>query len=64
MSDDIYFFVRDRYFVGETVEACVNGDSWAEAHVLSVVASKNSSPSMLGLVVVDFVVTVRFLRMY
>lgn len=40
MADDIFNFVRDRYFVGETVEACLTGDSWCEAHILSVTAQK------------------------
>lgn len=40
MSEDVFNFVRDRFFIGETVEACLEGDSWCEAHVLSVVAPK------------------------
>ncbi|XP_077296787.1 ATP-dependent chromatin assembly factor large subunit isoform X2 [Arctopsyche grandis] len=40
MAEDIYNFVRDRYFVGETIEACVDGELWSEAHVLSVIAPK------------------------
>lgn len=40
MSEDIFNFVRDRYFVGETVEALLDGDIWHEAHILSVTAQK------------------------
>lgn len=40
MSEDIFTFVRDRFFVGETVEACLDGDNWCEAHILSVTAQK------------------------
>lgn len=40
MSEDIFNFIRDRYFVGETVEACLEGDNWQEAHVLSVISQK------------------------
>lgn len=40
MSEDIFNYVRDRYFVGETVEACLEGDNWCEAHILSVTAQK------------------------
>ncbi|XP_041970100.1 bromodomain adjacent to zinc finger domain protein 1A isoform X2 [Aricia agestis] len=40
MSEDIFNYVRERYFVGETVEACLEGDTWLEAHILSVTAQK------------------------
>lgn len=40
MSEDVYNFVRDRYFVGETVESCLEGDVWRESHVLSVTVQK------------------------
>lgn len=40
MSEDVFNFVRDRYFVGETVEACLEGEIWREAHILSVTAQK------------------------
>lgn len=40
MSEDVFNYVRERYFVGETVEACLEGDQWREAHVLSVTAQK------------------------
>ncbi|KAL0275653.1 UNVERIFIED_CONTAM: hypothetical protein PYX00_003449 [Menopon gallinae] len=33
--DDVYNFVKDRYFLGESVEANINGE-WAYAHVLQV----------------------------
>lgn len=40
MSEDVFNYVRERYFVGETVEACLEGDNWREAHILSVVSQK------------------------
>lgn len=40
MSEDVFNFVRERYFVGESVEACLEGDLWREAHILSVTAQK------------------------
>ncbi|XP_039757443.1 bromodomain adjacent to zinc finger domain protein 1A isoform X2 [Pararge aegeria] len=40
MSEDVFNFVRERFFVGETVEACLEGDQWREAHVLSITAQK------------------------
>lgn len=40
MSEDLFNFVRERFFVGETVEACLEGDIWREAHILSVTAQK------------------------
>ncbi|XP_053613596.1 bromodomain adjacent to zinc finger domain protein 1A isoform X2 [Plodia interpunctella] len=45
MSEDVFNFVRERYFVGETVEACLEGDLWKEAHVLSVTAQKQQPGS-------------------
>ncbi|XP_052756490.1 bromodomain adjacent to zinc finger domain protein 1A isoform X2 [Galleria mellonella] len=45
MSEDVFNFVRERYFVGETVEACLEGDIWREAHVLSVTAQKQHPDS-------------------
>lgn len=40
MSEDVFNFVREKYFIGETVEACLEGDSWHESHVLSVITPK------------------------
>lgn len=40
MLDDVFNYVRDRYFVGETVEACLEGDVWSEGHVLSIISPK------------------------
>ncbi|KPI92104.1 Bromodomain adjacent to zinc finger domain protein 1A [Papilio xuthus] len=40
MSEDVFNFVRERYFVGESVEACLEGDQWREAHILSVTVQK------------------------
>ncbi|KAL0819369.1 hypothetical protein ABMA28_007492 [Loxostege sticticalis] len=45
MSEDIFNYVRERFFVGETVEACLEGDLWREAHVLSVTAQKQQPGS-------------------
>ncbi|XP_026742948.1 bromodomain adjacent to zinc finger domain protein 1A-like [Trichoplusia ni] len=45
MTEDVFNFVRDRYFVGETVEACLEGDQWSEAHILSVTAQKQHPDS-------------------
>lgn len=38
MLEDIYQYARDRYFVGEMVEASFTEDSWCECHVLQVIA--------------------------
>ncbi|GBP32377.1 Bromodomain adjacent to zinc finger domain protein 1A [Eumeta japonica] len=45
MSEDVFNYVRDRYFVGETVEACLEGDTWHDAHILSVNAPKQHPDS-------------------
>ncbi|XP_043462023.1 bromodomain adjacent to zinc finger domain protein 1A isoform X2 [Leptopilina heterotoma] len=38
MLEDIYQYARDRYFVGEMVEASFTEDSWCDCHVLQVIA--------------------------
>lgn len=40
MTEDVFNYVRERYFVGETIEACLEGDIWCESHILSVIAPK------------------------
>ncbi|CAH2044803.1 unnamed protein product, partial [Iphiclides podalirius] len=45
MSEDVFNYVRERYFVGESVEACLEGDLWREAHILSVTAQKQHPDS-------------------
>ncbi|XP_012285440.1 bromodomain adjacent to zinc finger domain protein 1A isoform X2 [Orussus abietinus] len=37
MLEDVYQFVRDRYFVGEMVEASFTENSWSECHVLQII---------------------------
>ncbi|CAH0728649.1 unnamed protein product, partial [Brenthis ino] len=49
MSEDVFNFVRERFFVGETVEACLEGDMWREAHILSVTAQKQHPDSKVML---------------
>ncbi|XP_076638014.1 ATP-dependent chromatin assembly factor large subunit isoform X2 [Colletes latitarsis] len=38
MIEDVYQFARDRYFIGEMVEASFTEDSWCDCHVLQVIA--------------------------
>ncbi|XP_076392535.1 ATP-dependent chromatin assembly factor large subunit isoform X2 [Megachile rotundata] len=38
MIEDVYQFARERYFVGEMVEASFTEDSWCDCHVLQVIA--------------------------
>ncbi|KAK4885411.1 hypothetical protein RN001_001682 [Aquatica leii] len=38
MADDIYLYMKDRYFIGENVEASFLDNKWKEAHVLQVIA--------------------------
>ncbi|XP_047994277.1 bromodomain adjacent to zinc finger domain protein 1A [Leguminivora glycinivorella] len=49
MSEDVFNYVRERFFVGETVEACLEGDSWQEAHILSITAQKQPPGSKVVL---------------
>ncbi|XP_076765181.1 ATP-dependent chromatin assembly factor large subunit isoform X3 [Xylocopa sonorina] len=38
MIEDVYQFAKDRYFVGEMVEASFTENSWCDCHVLQVIA--------------------------
>ncbi|KAK0098559.1 hypothetical protein PV326_006786 [Microctonus aethiopoides] len=37
MAEDIFQFARDRFFVGEMVEASFTEDSWCDCHILQVI---------------------------
>ncbi|KAI4495858.1 hypothetical protein M0802_008264 [Mischocyttarus mexicanus] len=37
MAEDVFQFSRDRYFVGEMVEASFTEESWCDCHVLQVI---------------------------
>nr|XP_022913840.1 bromodomain adjacent to zinc finger domain protein 1A isoform X1 [Onthophagus taurus]XP_022913841.1 bromodomain adjacent to zinc finger domain protein 1A isoform X1 [Onthophagus taurus] len=37
MSDDVFSYIKERYFVGETVEASFSGAKWGEYHILEVI---------------------------
>ncbi|XP_075223802.1 ATP-dependent chromatin assembly factor large subunit isoform X2 [Lycorma delicatula] len=36
LAEDIFMFIRDRYFVGETVEVCFANETWCDCHVIQV----------------------------
>lgn len=38
MSEDIFLYVKDRFFAGEIVESCFTQNEWRESHVLQVIA--------------------------
>ncbi|XP_050295033.1 bromodomain adjacent to zinc finger domain protein 1A isoform X2 [Anthonomus grandis grandis] len=38
MAEDIFMYVKDRYFVGENVEGCFANNKWKDCHVISVIA--------------------------
>lgn len=40
MAEDVFSYVKDRFFVGEMVESCFtnNWREWEESHVLQVIA--------------------------
>lgn len=38
MAEDIYSFMKDRYFIGENVVASFTANKWRESHVLQVIA--------------------------
>ena len=37
MIEDVYQYARERYFIGEMVEASFTEESWCECHVLQVI---------------------------
>ncbi|KAK5647560.1 hypothetical protein RI129_002452 [Pyrocoelia pectoralis] len=38
MVDDVYTYMKDRFFIGENVEASFTNNKWKESHVLQVIA--------------------------
>ncbi|KAL1497561.1 hypothetical protein ABEB36_008502 [Hypothenemus hampei] len=36
MNDDIFTFIKERYFVGENIEASFTSNTWKDCHVMSV----------------------------
>lgn len=37
MAEDIFCYAKDRYFIGENVEACFTANKWKDCHILSVI---------------------------
>lgn len=38
MADDVFYYVKDRYFIGENLETSFTGNKWKDSHVLQVIA--------------------------
>lgn len=38
MADDVFNFVKDRYFIGENLETSFTGAKWKDSHVLQVIS--------------------------
>lgn len=38
MAEDVFLYVKDRYFVGENLETSFTGSKWKDSHVLQVIA--------------------------
>lgn len=38
MAEDVFLYVKDRYFTGENLEASFTGSKWKDSHVLQVIA--------------------------
>nr|XP_023021015.1 bromodomain adjacent to zinc finger domain protein 1A [Leptinotarsa decemlineata] len=38
MAEDVFMFVKDRYFIGENLETSFTGSKWKDSHVLQVIA--------------------------
>lgn len=41
MFDDIYYYIKDRYFIGENLEASFTANKWKDCHVISVIAPRD-----------------------
>lgn len=37
MMEDVFQYARERYFIGEMVEASFTEDTWCECHILQVI---------------------------
>ncbi|CAH1169684.1 unnamed protein product [Phaedon cochleariae] len=38
MAEDVFMYVKDRYFIGENLETSFTGSKWKDSHVLQVIA--------------------------
>ncbi|ENN73088.1 hypothetical protein YQE_10292, partial [Dendroctonus ponderosae] len=38
MAEDIFAYIKDRYFVGENIQACFTNNQWKDCHIISVIA--------------------------
>lgn len=38
MAEDVFMYVKDRYFTGENLETSFTGSKWKDSHVLQVIA--------------------------
>ncbi|XP_019767062.2 bromodomain adjacent to zinc finger domain protein 1A isoform X2 [Dendroctonus ponderosae] len=38
MAEDIFAYIKDRYFVGENIQACFTSNQWKDCHIISVIA--------------------------
>lgn len=41
MAEDVFMYVKDRYFTGENLETSFTGSKWKDSHVLQVIAPNN-----------------------
>lgn len=42
MVDDVFNYIKDRYFIGENVEAWFTNNHWKDYHILQVIAPDNA----------------------
>lgn len=49
MVEDVFMFMKDRYFIGENLETSFTGNKWKESHVLQVIPpARPGSPPKNG----------------
>lgn len=48
MADDVFAYIKDRYFVGENVEVNIKANKWKPGHVLEVIAPNDKEITQNG----------------
>lgn len=47
LADEVFNFVKDRFFVGEHVEAFAKNNKWKTAHIIRVLANEDMEKNQL-----------------
>ncbi|CAH1959185.1 unnamed protein product [Acanthoscelides obtectus] len=44
LSEDVFMYMKNRYFIGENIEASFTGNKWKDCHILQVMAPTDPLP--------------------